>query len=132
MPNAPMRLCLGCRRLTDGASRCPACKAKHERATNKRDERAKRLNQDADAHRFYRSKAWLACRRAILQERILCADCKAINVETVAVDVHHDKPRATHPELAYEPSNLVALCKRCHTRRENKERPTRRKHDCVQ
>ena len=32
----------------------------------------------------------------------------------IAKEVHHIKPVRTHPELAYEPTNLVPMCTQCH------------------
>jgi len=37
-------------------------------------------------------------------------------------DVHHIKPIATHPELAFDKDNLVTLCKQCHGTIEGMER----------
>ena len=53
-------------------------------------------------------------------EHPLCEKCGI----RFSVDVHHIKPLKEYPELALDPDNLEALCKRCHakeTRQENTE-----------
>ena len=35
-------------------------------------------------------------------------------IEYRSLQVHHIYKRSTHPKLAYEPSNLVTLCRQCH------------------
>jgi 5-methylcytosine-specific restriction endonuclease McrA len=35
-----------------------------------------------------------------------------------AVDVHHLQPRSLRPDLLKEPSNLLFLCRECHTKAE--------------
>lgn len=32
-------------------------------------------------------------------------------------DLHHKKPRSTHPHLIYEPDNIKILCRPCHQKR---------------
>lgn len=63
---------------------------------------------------FYSSTRWIRLRLAFLAENPLCHDCKVEGRIVPAVDVHHIKERKDFPELAYEWSNLQALCKRCH------------------
>jgi hypothetical protein len=39
----------------------------------------------------------------------LCGTCKSSRLHA-----HHIKKKSTHPELAFDPMNGIALCKRCH------------------
>jgi 5-methylcytosine-specific restriction protein A len=120
----PQQLCNSCKRPTTG-TRCPECAARHRTRTNRRDARLKANGDSAWAHKFYRTAAWQRCRRFVLADSPLCVDCKAEGFEVLAVDVHHDQPCSQSSDRNLDPSNLVPLCKRHHTRRENKERPGR-------
>ena len=53
---------------------------------------------------------WRALRLKVISEVGGCERCGAIE----DLSVHHIKPRATHPELILERSNLEVLCQRCH------------------
>lgn len=119
----PMRTCLGCHRPTQGA-RCERCAKDHIRAANARDERLKAAREDGWSKRFYGSVAWRRCRRAILADEPLCRRCFGEGVETIAVDVHHVEPASPESDRNYDPTNLVPLCKRCHTIEENSNRRT--------
>lgn len=67
------------------------------------------------AQAFYNSPAWRALRAAFLSEFPLCNRCPA-DRPTAAVEVHHQKPRDTHPELELAWDNLEGLCRPCHRR----------------
>lgn len=54
--------------------------------------------------------------RALLRDNFECQGCHDPRKRP---DVHHIKGRGSHPELRYELSNLVSLCRACH----NKEHP---------
>lgn len=41
----------------------------------------------------------------------ICAQC---GHTPRTLDVHHIKPKTTHPHLAYTRNNLIALCRPCH------------------
>ena len=71
------------------------------------------------AEKFYKSKAWQACRSMIWQrDRGLCVDCLARGIVTAAEEVHHIKPitpkNIDQPEITLNPDNLICLCKECH------------------
>jgi 5-methylcytosine-specific restriction endonuclease McrA len=66
---------------------------------------------------FYNSKAWRRLSHRIINAAHKeCRICKQEHRLTRAVLAHHIKPLREHPELAYEPSNLMPLCHDCHER----------------
>lgn len=75
-----------------------------------------------EAWRFYASAAWKRLRASKLASNPVCEHCEARGMTTVAVDVHHDKPRTSRDDLALDFDNLVSLCKQCHTIEELKRR----------
>lgn len=64
--------------------------------------------------RFYVSARWKRL-AAIVRNAAhgLCQRCGQPPTRK-SLEVHHKKPRKTHPELAYDLDNLEALCTRCH------------------
>ncbi|MEQ9257503.1 MAG: HNH endonuclease signature motif containing protein [Roseovarius sp.] len=61
-----------------------------------------------------RTKRWKALRAEILErDGYRCRACGARG----RLEVDHVQPVRTHPQLAYEPGNLQALCPGCHTRK---------------
>lgn len=61
--------------------------------------------------RFYQSKAWRRLRREILSASHACETCgDLLRVK----EVHHKIPRLERPDLSFDKSNLIVLCKRCH------------------
>lgn len=77
----------------------------------------RRLIEENRTDIFYNSKAWRRLSHKIIREHHkecrICRDEKRLTRATLA---HHIKPLRTHPELAYEPSNLMPLCHDCHER----------------
>ena len=64
------------------------------------------------------SKRWQPVRHAVLErDGWQCQHCG----DRRRLEVHHVKRVAEFPELAFEPSNCLTLCARCHTRETNKE-----------
>ena len=43
-----------------------------------------------------------------------CHDC-----DDLATEIHHVEPVSARPDLKFEPSNLLPLCRACHQRRTN-------------
>ncbi len=77
-----------------------------------------RTEEYSRARRIRSSARWQKIRKTILQRRPICELChKAISYE-----VHHIKPVAAAPDLAFVSSNLAALCRRCHEKIEGAER----------
>lgn len=61
--------------------------------------------------------AWGRWRLAYLREHPLCVDCKAQGFIEPAREVHHIRKVSEAPELKMEETNVMALCKPCHSRR---------------
>lgn len=72
--------------------------------------------------KFYKGTKWRKLRQQVLEEQNYeCQECKLNGRVTLAnpdkhksLDIDHIKELSTHPELAYEISNLRVLCIRCH------------------
>ena len=112
MPRKPKRPCShpGCPRLTDGRF----CE-EHQRQENKRYEK---YDRDPAVRRRY-GRAWKSIRDRHIAEHPLCEMCKKQGRITPAEEVHHIKPLSqggTHDD-----SNLMSLCKECHSRITAKE-----------
>lgn len=66
---------------------------------------------------FYNSKQWRRLSHRIIRDaHYECQMCKAEHRLARATLAHHVLYLREHPELAYEPSNLMALCHDCHER----------------
>lgn len=76
---------------------------------------------------FYQSREWKLLRLQILErDNNECQECKRNGLVLIkemkpdkqkTLDVDHIKEIYTHPELAFDPSNLEALCIRCHNKK---------------
>ncbi len=66
---------------------------------------------------FYRQRRWRRFRLAVLANRPLCEDCHATGMVTPATQLHHVKLRKEFPHLAYDESNILAVCTSCHSKR---------------
>jgi len=67
--------------------------------------------------KFTSHTIWRRTRAAFLVENPLCQDCQQSGVTTAASQVHHIAKRAEDMGLAFDPSNLMALCSSCHSKR---------------
>ena len=61
---------------------------------------------------FYVSVGWRRLRLYKLTQTPFCEWCPKI---TIATEVHHIKEVKTNPELRLDFTNLVSLCKTCHS-----------------
>ena len=61
------------------------------------------------SHREMRGGKWERMRRRWLMRYPSCARCGMAGEE-----VHHIAPRSVAPERAYDWTNLLTLCRRCH------------------
>lgn len=65
-------------------------------------------------------RRWLTFRKDYLESHkdddgyLYCADC---GTPLTSPDLHHLKGRGAYPQLRYEESNIVALCRADHQRR---------------
>lgn len=66
------------------------------------------------ASRGYDRK-WREFRILYLQDHPLCVDCLIENVVRAAEEIHHTIKVRKRPDLQYEESNLLALCKPHHS-----------------
>ncbi len=57
---------------------------------------------------------WDAFSVQVREEFPLCLWCLDRGIVTPSKEVHHLQKLADHPELKYEPSNVVAICSDCH------------------
>lgn len=60
------------------------------------------------------TRRWQVLRMAVIERDGFC--CKACGARG-RLEVDHIKPVRTHPDLAFDPQNLQALCPSCHTRK---------------
>jgi 5-methylcytosine-specific restriction protein A len=60
---------------------------------------------------------WRKFRASVLASNPLCADCLARGVLTSAADVHHVVKLRDAPGRRLDPTNVLALCGVCHSRR---------------
>ncbi len=76
------------------------------------------------ARRIRNTKRWAMCAKWVLANFPLCADPFGAHgdQDTVATQADHIIGLATQPELAFERSNLQALCATCHARKSAIER----------
>lgn len=76
-------------------------------------------NDESESTKELRSKHWYWFRQQILLRD--GEECQRhlikFNQHVYApLEVHHIKPRETHPELMYDPNNVVTLCKSCNAK----------------
>jgi len=63
---------------------------------------------------IYKTPRWKALRfEAKRRDRFKCVTCGAAG----DLEVDHIKPLRSHPDLAFELTNLQTLCVRCHSRK---------------
>ncbi|TGE31319.1 HNH endonuclease [Desulfosporosinus sp. Sb-LF] len=83
------------------------------------------VNHMGSAHEYDRRRGsakqrgydrhWKRLRKIFLHENPLCHDCLLVERLTPAKEVHHIKKVREHPELRLVKSNLMGLCKACHS-----------------
>ena len=77
----------------------------------------RRPDRRASACRRGYDRNWRRFRRAYLAQHPLCHDCQFEGLATEAVEIHHIKKVADHPELRFERTNQLGLCKSCLSKR---------------
>ena len=107
MPYKPKRPCSypGCGKLTAGRY-CDEHKQTAERQYNQ-------YLRDCDTNKRY-GRAWKKLRAHFLLLHPLCEQCRNEDRLTAADEVHHILPMANGG--TNDTSNLMALCKSCHSR----------------
>ena len=102
MPQAPKRYCQRCKAVHGGP-----CPQRPQRQPVERPSAAKRGYD----------RQWRDLRELILADEPLCHDCQQKGIVTPAVDVHHVVKISDDPTMRLDRSNLMPLCKRCHSAR---------------
>lgn len=106
-----MKMC-SCGKVIPERERC-TCKKEADRARNRRkDER------NPEEKKFFNSAKWKNLRKTIISRDVgICQRCfyKFNRIEGLNLEIHHIKPRSKFPELRFEESNLITLCKSCNT-----------------
>ena len=73
-------------------------------------------DRQSAAKRGYDRK-WANFRQWFLRQHPLCEDCDRLGIATAANEVHHKIKVADDPDKRLVPSNCLALCKQCHSKR---------------
>jgi len=109
MAQAPLRPCRkpGCSELVR-AGTGGYC-SRHQRA----DAKAADEVRGSAAQRGYDAR-WRKVRRIVLAKHPLCQRCQQAGRTRLATEVHHIRPIREAPGLAYDPVNLMPLCRQCH------------------
>ena len=69
--------------------------------------------EPTEARRIRKLKRFSDCRKEVLnRDNFTCQICF-----NSGIDVHHIKPIYLNPELSFEVSNLITLCKSCHDKK---------------
>lgn len=107
MPRKPKRPCSypGCAALTEGLY----CEAHQKQVASQYN----RYGRSPEMKRRYNG-AWPRIRRRFIEAHPLCEGCRREGRVTAAAEVHHILPLARGG--THEDSNLMALCKECHSR----------------
>jgi 5-methylcytosine-specific restriction enzyme A len=95
---------------------CPTCKQLNC-TTHSRHKRSDQYR--SPAHERGYDGAWHKVRNVKISMDPLCEVCKAERKVTVAEEVHHEYPVATHPHLRLVLGNLWSLCRMHHRLVEN-------------
>jgi 5-methylcytosine-specific restriction endonuclease McrA len=114
-----VRPCLGypgyrCGRLVRAGSRCDDCR--------RAGYRARERVRDPFTRSLYGSAAWRRLAYATVAAAEACHWCQTPATVTKLTADHIASAR-THPELATEPSNIVASCRSCQERRKLRPDP---------
>lgn len=68
-----------------------------------------------DRQRLYAGAEWKRVARSVrARDGYRCVRCGAEKQGLRSLHLHHLKPWAGHPELRFDPDNIVTLCKACH------------------
>ncbi len=108
IPYKPKRACAytGCSRLAESGKYC----IEHQKERNKQ---YNKFERDPESNKRY-GRAWKRIRDRYINLHPLCEECKRNGILTPAEEVHHIKPLSKGG--GNERSNLMSLCKSCHSR----------------
>jgi hypothetical protein len=83
------------------------------------EERKRKIEE---AQSFYSSPEWLKLREQVIREEgRVCAQCGRHIKNDNDVTVDHIRPRTKYPHLALSRENLRVLCRRCNSRKKDRE-----------
>ncbi len=84
--------------------------------------RRRQYQRDRDPdNEFYRTKRWRKFRAYLKRKYPLCIECLEHGRYTPSKHFDHRKPRRTHPELAFDESNIDPLCASHHNSKSARE-----------
>ena len=108
MPYKPKRPCAypGCGRLVEREQYC----AEHQKVV---DKQYNQYQRDPKSNKRY-GRSWKRIRDRYIKAHPLCEECQKQGTLTSAEEVHHILPLSKGG--GNERSNLMALCKPCHSR----------------
>ena len=102
---------------TRAMTMCPTCGVPVQGQIYCDKHRRRYKDKRQSSHQRGYTWRWRQFALRYLQANPFCVDCLGHGKATDANEVHHIKKQADYPELKYELSNLMALCKTCHDRR---------------
>lgn len=125
MPTAPRKICghPGCMAIATGDGRCS--NHHHTSAQAAYDRTRRKVSEElAQAAKIRGGPQWKKVRSLHRSQNPLCCDPFGDHLGFPAPNQqsHHIQALVTHPELAYDLTNLAALCTACHAKVERFQR----------
>ena len=116
MALAPLRQCpaAGCRTLTRGR-RCE--RHAKERSPENRPSSSARGYDKRWSNKKSKDDLGTGVRDLYVQAHPVCEDCEKRGETKAVEEVHHIKKVADQPDHLLDETNLMSLCKSCHSRR---------------
>lgn len=118
MPKGKTKICHKCFKIVPLRHKCP-----HEENLAKEENLTKE-----EIDKYYKKSEWTSIRKKVLKLHPKCARCEALVKEgrkeynpldymygNDKVDVHHIHKVRLREDLAFDISNLVPLCRHCHS-----------------
>ena len=111
------KICSKCGKVISKAVKCDCYK------TVKRVKPTVKVNPGEDLIFKYKYKWWKLREEIIKRDNHFCQRCwnKFGILNGERLEAHHIKPRSKYPELTFEESNLVTLCRTCNAQLGTKE-----------
>lgn len=108
------KFCNSCGKKLKLTENCLTCSK--DMKQNKNAYMRKYQDTHKQAQKAISNKRWRVLRKLIIQrDNGICQRCLAMKgiFNSEQLQVHHIKPRNKYPQLIYEESNLITLCKTC-------------------
>lgn len=109
-----LKTCYSCGKIIAQDEKC-SCKTEEERK-RKRDYQRIYDEENPELTRVIKTARYKRFRKEIIKrDGGYCQRCKNLlgMINTKNLEVHHIKPRVHYPELVYEKSNVITVCKQC-------------------